>query len=90
MRVQIGIKAAERKGGHRPAMNVAVVVDPRTRRSMPRCGTGYGGSLRALGEAGQPGDNFSLLAAGDQGVLIAPGEFRHGTIEVALGSAVRR
>ena len=84
MRVQIGIKAADRKGGHRPSMNVAVVVDPRTRLDA-QVQDRIGGLLRALGEAGQPGDNFSLLAAGDQGVLIAPGEFRHGTIEVALG-----
>lgn len=84
MRVQIGIKAADRKGGHRPSMNVAVVVDPRTRLDAP-VRDRIGGLLRALGEAGQPGDNFSLLAAGDKSVLIAPGEFRHGTIEVALG-----
>lgn len=84
LRVQIGIRAADRKGGHRPSMNIAVVVDTRTPLDATTRDK-VSAMLRALGGASQPGDNISLLAPGDKGLLIAPGEFRHGTIEVALG-----
>ena len=84
LRVQIGIQAAERRGGHRPTMNVAVVVDSRLPFE-PAAQEKIGSLLRALGAAAQSGDNFSLLSAADGGLVIAPGEFRRGSIEVALG-----
>ncbi|MCZ6720823.1 MAG: hypothetical protein O7A65_04700, partial [Proteobacteria bacterium] len=84
LRVEVGLKGAEREGGHRPAMNVGVVVDLRTVAK-----DGSGPRLRALILAlerlQQPGDRFSLTVAGPGGgLLVPPEEFRHGPLLVAL------
>jgi hypothetical protein len=84
LRVEVGLKGAEREGGHRPAMNVGVVVDLRTVAK-----DGSGPRLRALILAlerlQQPGDRFSLTVAGPGGgLLVPPEEFRHGALLVAL------
>lgn len=84
LRVQVGLKGAERRGGHRPAMNVGLVVDlsglgekglvPRVRAL-----------VTALERARQPGDRFSLTVTGPSGgMVVAPESFRHGPLKVAL------
>jgi Ca-activated chloride channel family protein len=84
MRLQVGLKGAERQGGRRPAMNVGLVLDM---RSLAKDGTGP--RIRALVDAmarsRQPGDRFSLTVAGPGGGLVVPPEaFRHGPLSVAL------
>lgn len=84
LRVQVGLKGALRQGGRRPAMNVAVLLDLRAadRAALdPRLQA----LLTALAAARQPGDRFSLSAAGSGGGLLLTAEqFRHGPLTVAL------
>jgi len=84
LRLQVGIKGAERQGGHRPAMNIGLLIDLRN-------GTDAEAARRiralidALERARQPEDRFSITVAGpDGGLLVAPGEFRHGPLKVAM------
>ena len=84
LRVQVGLKGAERRGGHRPAMNVGLVLDLRDGFD-----NGTGARIRALISAlervRQPGDRFSLTVAGPSGgILVPPEDFRHGPIRVAM------
>ena len=84
LRVQVGIKGAERHGGHRPAMNIGLVVDARD-LSDDRIGARVRALITALVRIRQPGDKFSLTAAGPAGgMLVAPEQFRHGPLRVAM------
>ena len=84
LRIQVGIKAAERQGGHRPAMNLGLLVDLRGGVE-PESARRIRALLAALERARQPGDRFSLTVAGpDGGLLVAPDEFRHGPLRVAI------
>ncbi len=83
MRLQVGLRGAQRQG-RRPAMNVGVVLnlgDAPTRNTLAPVRA----LLAALQDSRQPGDRFSLTAAGaDGGLLVKPAEFRHGPLSVAL------
>lgn len=84
LRLQVGLKGAERHGGHRPAMNVGLVVDG---ASLAEDGMArrIRALIAALERARQPGDRFSLTVAGPNGGLVVPPEqFRHGPLKVAL------
>jgi hypothetical protein len=85
---QIGIKATERDGGHRPAMNVGVVLDLRN----PVSGADavrVRALLDAINRARQPGDQFSLTVAGPQGgTLIEPADFRHSRLRVTTAQLI--
>ena len=84
LRIQVGLKAAERQGGHRPAMNLGVLVDLRGGVDA-EAGARIRALIAALQRARQPGDRFSLTVAGpDGGLLVPPGEFRHGPLRVAM------
>ena len=84
LRVQVGLKGAERQGGHRPAMNVALVVDLRSIADADS-GARARALISALERARQPGDRLSLTVAGpDGGLLVPPAEFRHGPLRVAM------
>ncbi len=83
LRLQVGLSGAQRQG-HRPAMNVGVVLNlgdtPVQTTVAP-----VRALLAALRAARQPGDRFSLTVAGPGGgLLVAPGDFRHGPLSVAL------
>ncbi len=83
-RVQVGLKGAERQGGHRPAMNVALVVDLRGVTDADS-GARIRALVLALERARRPGDRLSLTVAGpDGGLLVPPAEFRHGPLRVAM------
>lgn len=84
MRLQVGIQGTQRQGGHRPAMNVALVLD-----LDDDLGAAENTNLRALVSAletsKQSGDRFALIVAGDPGgVVVAPEQFRHGPLQVAM------
>ncbi len=84
MRLQVGLKAAERQGGHRPAMNIGLVVDT---RGITDANTGarIRALIAALNRVRQPEDRFSLTVAGpDGGLLVPPEQFRHGPLRVAM------
>lgn len=84
LRVQVGLKGAERLGGHRPAMNVGLVLDARA-LDRPEVAQRVRALAAALARARQPGDRFSLIVAGPSGGLLVPAEsFRHGPLQVAL------
>ena len=80
--VQIGLQAAPRHAGHRVALRLAIVVDFRGPITH-----GLIESVRAILEsfaaAREPGDRFSLIAAGHD-LTLSPDEFRYGAINVAL------
>ena len=89
MRLQVGIQASNRKGGHRSAMNIGLVFDL----------TGVSGNnkqsyknkmqalLAALLKSKQADDRISLTVAGVKGeTLISAENFRHGPIQVALNN----
>ncbi|MDH3716410.1 MAG: kinetochore protein SPC24, partial [Gammaproteobacteria bacterium] len=83
LRLQIGLRGAERKGV-RPTMNVSVVVDLSSTAQQPNVQQ-VRAIVTALASAHQPGDRFSLSVAGkDGGLLVESGNFRHGPLQVAL------
>ena len=84
LRLQVGLKGAERQGGHRPAMNLGLVIDARD-LNVAETGPRLRALIEALQSARQPGDRFSLTLAGPAGgLLVAPEDFRHGPLKVAL------
>ncbi len=84
LRLQVGLQTSEHHGGQRPAMNVAVVVDLHDTVST-QFSTETRALLNALQAAKQTGDRFSLTVAGQSGgVLIPAGQFRHGSLAVAV------
>jgi Ca-activated chloride channel family protein len=84
LRVQVGLKGAERQGGHRPAMNIGLVVDLR-RTTDANTGARIRALIAALNRVRQPEDRFSLTVAGpDGGLLVPPEQFRHGPLRVAM------
>jgi len=90
LRVQIGLQASEKRSGLRPDMNVGVVLDLR-RPLDDATGTKLRALVNALTKARQPGDRFSITVAGHPGgLLVAPEDFRHGPIQVAMQSLFTR
>lgn len=84
LRIQVGLKGADRQGGRRPAMNVGLVVDLRGGAD-PAVGARIRALISALEQARQPEDRFSLIVAGPGGGLVTPPElFRHGPLRVAM------
>ena len=84
LRLQVGIKGAERQGGHRPAMNLGLLIDLRDGFDA-EAARRIRALITALERARQPGDRFSLTLAGaGGGLLVPPGEFRHGPLRVAM------
>jgi len=84
LRIQIGLKGAERQGGHRPAMNIGLVVDLRNITDA-NTGVRIRALIAALNRVRQPEDRFSLTVAGpDGGLLVPPEQFRHGPLRVAM------
>jgi len=84
LQIQVGLKGAERQGGHRPAMNLGLLVDLRGGVA-PESARRIRALIDALERARQPEDRFSLTVAGpDGGLLVAPDDFRHGPLQVAL------
>jgi hypothetical protein len=85
LRLQVGIKGAERQGGRRPAMNVGLVVDLRGTPDQATMGR-LRALILSLERARQPGDRFSLTVAGPGGgMLVIPEQFKHGPLRVAMG-----
>lgn len=84
LRLQVGLKGAERQGGHRPDMNIGLVIDQRELLDLESA-TRVRALIDALQRARQPGDRFSLTVAGPGGgLLVRPEDFRHGPLSVAL------
>ncbi|NIM27881.1 MAG: hypothetical protein GTO67_08115 [Gammaproteobacteria bacterium] len=86
LRVQVGLQASHKRSGLRPAMNVGVVLDLR-RPLDDATGAKLRALLTALARARQPGDRFSITVAGHPGgLLVAPADFRHGPVRIAMQS----
>ncbi|MDX1401146.1 MAG: hypothetical protein R3245_04420 [Kiloniellales bacterium] len=84
VRLQIGLKGAERQGGHRPAMNVALVLDLREEIDT-QTAQRIGALITAMNSARQAEDRFSLTIAGPGGgLLVTPEDFRHGALKVVM------
>jgi Ca-activated chloride channel family protein len=84
MLVQVGLKGAARAGGRRPDMSVALVLDLRGEVAVETA-SGMRALALALSRAREAGDRFSLVVAGRPGgVAVAPAEFKHGPLAVAL------
>ena len=84
LRLQVGLKGAERLGGQRPDMNLALVLDLRDLQD-PEAAMRFRALVTALERARRPGDRFSLVVAGpDGGQLLAPEDFLHGPISLAM------
>jgi hypothetical protein len=84
LRVQVGLKGAERQGGHRPAMNVGLVLDMASVTD-PDTGAKVRALITALERMRQPEDRFSLTVAGPSGgLLVPPAQFRHGPLRIAI------
>lgn len=80
VQLQVGLKAAERQGGHRPPMNVAVVLDlPETIDIS--VAQQVRALLMAMNEQRQTGDRFSATVAGvPGGTVVEATDYRHGTV----------
>ena len=86
LRVQVGLRASQKRSGLRPDMNVGVVLDLRQPLD-DATGAKLRALVTALSAARQPGDRFSITVAGHPGgLLVAPAAFRHGPIQVAMQS----
>lgn len=84
MLLQVGLQASKRNAGSRPPMNVAIVLDLRGEISKVTQEQ-VAALLTAFESAQATGDKFSLVVAGRSGETVIPaGEFRHGTVMVAL------
>ena len=84
MLVQVGLKGAERAGGRRPAMSVALVLDLRGEVPMDTA-SGMRALAGALSRAREAGDRFSLVVVGRPGgVAVAAAEFKNGPLAVAM------
>ncbi len=85
MRLQVGLQSRERRGGHRPTMNVAVVLDL-TGADTDSIESRAHALMMALERARQPGDRFSLTVTGGVpgAAMIPPEQFRYGPLRVAL------
>jgi energy-converting hydrogenase Eha subunit B len=80
VQLQVGLKATERRGGIRPAMNVAVVLDLPEMVEVAVAQQARA-LLMALNQQRQTGDRFSVTVAGvPGGNVVLPGDFRHGTV----------
>lgn len=80
VQVQVGLQTAERQGGLRLPMNVAVVLDlPETVNVA--IAQQARALLIALNEQRQTGDHFSITVAGvPGGLVVQPDDYRHGTV----------
>jgi hypothetical protein len=86
LRIQVGLQASQKRSGLRPDMNVGVVLDLR-RPLDDASGAKLRALVAALVRARQPGDRFSITVAGHPGgLLVAPEDFRHGPVSVAMGT----
>lgn len=82
--LQVGLQATKRFSGSRPAMNMGVVFDL-SGNPAPADVEAFKALLRAFEKARDIGDRVSLTVAGCPGAtIIKPGDFRHGTVSVAL------
>ena len=86
MRVQVGIRGIDRRGGQRPPMSLGVVVDlpvdaPDALRIASRS------LIDALLQSKQSGDRFSLVVTGvageSPGAIVAAEDFRFGPLQLA-------
>ena len=85
MRLQVGIQAGQQKGGHRSALNLAVVLDLGQQQAASEIKAESKALLSALLKTKQPADQISVYLAGPGGgQLISADDFRHGPIQVAL------
>lgn len=88
MLVQVGLQGTERHSGRRGAMNVAVVLDltePLTAEGVQTVGA----LLNSLAKSRELGDRFRLFIAGHGGgEVVAPEDFRHGPLTLALRRAL--
>lgn len=82
--IQVGLQATQRRGGHRPALHLALVLDLPAAIN-PEVAASLRALVLALAESRELGDRFFLIVAGRPGALLMePHSFRHGPLRVAL------
>ena len=83
MKLQVGIQASNRKGGHRSAMNIGVIFD--VSNNNLDSNKKMKALLLALLKAKQASDNISVTLTGaNGGLVIKASEFRYGTIQALM------
>ena len=82
IRLQVGIQAGQQKGGHRSALNLAVVLDLGQPQKTDLKAESKA-LLSALLKAKQPADQISVYLVG-AGQILSAEDFRHGPIQVAM------
>ena len=87
MRLQVGIQAGQQKGGHRSALNLAVILDldknPNEAQNNSNLKEKTKALLNALLKAKQPADQMTVYTSSGERILSAT-NFKHGPIQVAL------
>ena len=87
--LQVGLQATSRHSGHRPALNIGLLVDLRGPVS-PEYEALVRETVLAVNNSKLAGDRYSVIAAGRQPqVLVQPQDFTRGYISVALNNALR-
>ncbi|MCH9648811.1 MAG: hypothetical protein K0U98_11270 [Deltaproteobacteria bacterium] len=82
--LQVGLQATNRRAGHRPPLDIALVLDL-TKELPEDAETAIRALTQALCSARRSGDRFRLIVAGRPGgVLVDPESFRFGPLQVAL------
>jgi len=85
MKLQVGIQASNRKGGHRSTMNIGLVFDVNEYNADSN--KKLKALLLALLKAKQAGDKISVTLTGvNGGQVIEASEFRYGTIQALMNS----
>jgi len=83
MTLQVGIKATARSSGHRPPLNLGIILDLRGKQGPEEVAL-FKSVLDSFAKQRDITDNFHLIIAGKPGgIMLTPDQFIHGHLLVA-------